>query len=135
MPIHYERDDAHHRILVTSVGTVSLDDAMAIIDRQAAEGAWSYSVLYDARASAATPTPRDLHQLLLRVGTLTAEHGPRGRVALVVLDPKLSKMGRRYASLGDLTSLDVCVFASIEEADRWLMDGEKMASDFGVPHR
>jgi hypothetical protein len=132
MPIHYERDDVHHRIVVTSVGSLTLDEALAVIDRQAAEGAWSYGVLYDARAAAAAPTASDVHQLLLRVGTLTAKHGPRGRVALVVLDPKLSKMGRRYANLGDLTSLVVCVFGSLEEADRWLMDGQTMVPDFGV---
>ena len=105
---------------MTSVGAVTLTEALAIIDRQAAEDAWSYDVLYDTRASADAPAPADVHQLLLRVGQLTAKHGPRGRVAFVVCDPGLSKMGRRYASLGDLTALDVRLFATVAEAERWL---------------
>jgi hypothetical protein len=51
---------------------------------------------------------------------LTARHGPRGPVALVVQDPALTKMGRRYASLGDLTALHVRLFADMNEAERWL---------------
>jgi hypothetical protein len=120
MPIHYERDDDRHRIVAVSIGTVTLDEALAVIDRQAAEGAWSYGVLYDARAGDASPSTEDLHQLVRHVGRLTTEHGPRGRVALVVLDPALSKMARRYASLGELTALDARVFTTIREAERWL---------------
>jgi len=123
MPVHYERDDSKRRIVVRSVGSVTLAEALAVMDRQAAEGAWSYGVLYDARASAGAPTADDVHQLVLRVGTLTLKHGPRGRVALVSSDPMLSKMGRRYASLGDLTALDVHLFATLSEAESWLDEG------------
>ena len=94
--------------------------AVAVIDRQLAEGAWSYGVLYDVRAGHASPSAADVHELVKHVGRLTTQHGPRGRVALVVLDPALSKMARRYASLGELTALNVRVFTSIREAERWL---------------
>jgi hypothetical protein len=120
MPLHYERDDRKRRVVVTSVGPVTLAEALAIIDRQAAEGAWSYGVLYDTRGTSDAPTTADLHQLVLRVGALTLKHGPRGRVALVTSDPTLSKMGRRYASLADLTALDVRLFTTLGEAETWL---------------
>jgi hypothetical protein len=120
MHLEYRRDDARGRITVTSTGAVTLAEALAIMDRQAADGAWSYGVLYDMRAAGDPPTPADVHELVLRVGTLTTRHGPRGRVALVVRDPALSKMGRRYATLGDLTALHVRLFATVEEADHWL---------------
>jgi hypothetical protein len=120
MPIHYERDDGKRRIVVTSAGAVTLDDALAIIDRQAAEGAWSYGVLYDARAALEAPTPAHLHQLVLRVGLLTTRHGPRGPVAFVVRHPALSTMAARYARLGDLTALDVRLFTTVSEAEHWL---------------
>jgi hypothetical protein len=120
MPIHYERDDERHRIVAVSIGTVTLEEALAVIDRQLAEDAWSYGVLYDVRAGHASPSAADVHELLKHVGRLTTQHGPRGRVALVVLDPALSKMARRYASLGELTALDVRVFTSIRQAERWL---------------
>src|SRR5919204_646993 len=99
MPLDYRRDDGKRRITVTSTGTVTLAEALGIIDRQAADGAWSYGVLYDVRAAEGVPTAADVHQLVLRVGTLTTRHGPRGRVAFVVRDPALTKMGHRYAKL------------------------------------
>jgi hypothetical protein len=120
MPIHYERDDERHRIVAVSIGTVTLEEALAVIDRQLAEGAWSYGVLYDVRAGHASPSAADVYELVKHVGRLTTKHGPRGRVALVVLDPALSKMARRYASLGELTALYVRVFTSIRAAERWL---------------
>jgi hypothetical protein len=123
MPLEYTRNDIQRRITVISSGEVTLAEALAVIERQAAEGAWSYGVLYDTRASAHAPTPADVHRVLLRVGALTARHGPRGPVAFVVCDPALTKMGRRYARLGDLTALDVRLFAAVADAERWL-EGE-----------
>ena len=58
MPIQYVRDDAKKRILVTTTGEIGLDDIVGIVDRQAKDRTWSYAMLYDARASASTPTTR-----------------------------------------------------------------------------
>ena len=120
MPIHYERDISRRRIVATSVGPVALSDILGVIDRQAGEGAWSYGVLYDTRASDHVPTAADVHLLVKHVGILTTKHGPRGPVALVVRDSALHKMARRYASLSELTALDVSVFTTLDEAERWL---------------
>ena len=120
MPIYYERDDGRRLVVAASIGTVTLSEALAIIDRQAAEGAWSYGVLYDVRASDYVPTTQDVLALVKHVGTLTTRHGPRGPVAMVVSDAALDKMCRRYADLGELTSLDVQVFTAHDEAERWL---------------
>jgi hypothetical protein len=120
MPVHYERDDARHRIVVTSIGHVTLDETLAIMDRQANDGAWSYSILYDARANERIPTAADLQRLVLRIGNLTMKYGPRGRVAFVVLDRTHRKMARHYERMAALTAADVQVFTTIEEAERWL---------------
>jgi hypothetical protein len=122
MPIHYERDDTRRRILAVSRGTVTFDDTVAVIDRQVSDGAWSYAMLYDARGSGNVPTPEDLRRLVQHVGVLTTKYGPRGPVALVVLDPQLLRMGQHYARLGDLTSLAVGIFLSVEDAERWLTE-------------
>lgn len=119
MPIYYERDASRRRVVATSVGAVTLSDALAIIDREA-ENAWSWGVLYDARASDDVPTSADVLSIVKHVGMLTTKHGPRGPVALVVGDSALHKMGRRYASLGELTALDVRVFTTLDEAENWL---------------
>jgi hypothetical protein len=120
MPITYQRDDVNHRILATSVGEVTLADTLSIINRQAAEGAWTYGVLYDTRQGINTPTAEEVHMLLRHVGKLTTRHGPRGPVALVVGDSPLLRIGQRYATLGELTALRVRIFTTLEEAEHWL---------------
>jgi hypothetical protein len=120
MPFHYERDDDGQRIRILMTGHVSTADVLGIVDRQAREGTWSYSVLYDTRAVTNLPTTEDLHRVVMRVGTLTVKHGPRGPVALVTTSPQLSRLGRAYASLGQLTALNVRIFTSVEEAEDWL---------------
>src|SRR4051794_27510293 len=120
MPILFERDAAKRRIVATSVGRVSLRDTLAFIDRQAAEGAWSYATLYDTRASHSVPTADDVNRLVKHIGALTVRHGPRGPVALLVSDAALQRMGRRYARLGELTALNVSVFTTLDQAERWL---------------
>jgi len=120
MAIQFESDTRRMRCVATPVGAVTLAETLAIMDRQANEGAWSYAVLYDARASTYVPTSDDLIAMTKRVGMLTTRYGPRGPVALVVGDSALHKMGRRYSSLGELTSLDVRVFTTLEEAETWL---------------
>jgi hypothetical protein len=120
MPIHYERDDKKRRILTISEGDVTLDDTLGVIDRQVADGAWTYRMLFDTRASPSLPTLDELQQVVRHVGILTTRYGPRGPVALVVVDPALFAIGDRYARLADLTSLRVGLFATPREAEEWL---------------
>ena len=123
MPILYERDDDKRRITAVSVGRVTLADTLAILDRQAAEGAWSYATLHDARASTSVPSAADVQRMVKHIGKLTTKHGPRGQVALVVSDRALSRMGAVYANLGELTALEVRVFSTLDAADEWLDRG------------
>src|SRR5688572_33496166 len=103
-----------------STGHVTPEDVRGVLERQAKEGAWSYSVLYDARAGRNVPTIDEVRRLVLHVGQLTCRYGPRGPVALVTTDPQLSRMGRAYSNLGELTSLAVQVFTDVEAAEHWL---------------
>lgn len=120
MPLDYSCDHAKHRITVTSVGTVTREETLEVIDRQASEDAWSYGVRYDTRLGTTVPSVEDVHHVVLHVGRLTTKYGPRGPVALVVRDPDLFTMGSRYANLGDLTALNVRICTTIAEADYWL---------------
>jgi hypothetical protein len=129
MPIEYQRDDERRRITVTVKGRVTTKEVLAIVARQAADKAWSYGTLYDSREGIDVPTADDLRQLVCEIGALTTRYGPRGPVALVVLEAALYKMARRYAALGDLTALNVGVFGNVAEAERWL-DREVAASRF-----
>jgi hypothetical protein len=120
MSIRYERDDRRRRVHIMSVGPTTTEQVLGTLDRQAADGAWSYSVLYDARASASKPTGNDLRALLLRVGELTTRYGPRGPVAFVTSSARLSRAGQAYANAGELTALNMKVFTSLADAERWL---------------
>jgi hypothetical protein len=120
MPIEYVRDDSKKRIFVTTSGELRLKDITGIVDRQAKERTWSYAMLYDTRASTSTPTMEEMKRLVLHIGKLTIAHGPRGPVALVANGALLEGVGRAYASLGTLTALNVRVFATLVEAERWL---------------
>ena len=120
VPVHYERDDSRRRVTVMTTGFVTPEEVRGVLDRQADEGAWSYTVLYDARAAVNTPTPEDVHRLVLHIGRLTTKYGPRGPVALISGNPQLSRIGRAYSTLGELTALEVEVFGTVEEAEAWL---------------
>jgi hypothetical protein len=120
MPIQYVRDDAKKRILVTTSGDIGLDDVIDIVNQQAKDRTWSYAMLYDARTMAGALTKEEMKRLVLHIGKLTMAHGPRGPVALVANGPLLEGAGRVYASLGALTALNVRVFPTLVEAERWL---------------
>ena len=49
MPYDYFLDHTRQRLTTVAAGPVGLAEALALIDRQAADGAWSYTVLHDAR--------------------------------------------------------------------------------------
>jgi hypothetical protein len=128
VPLHYERDDSRQRILILTTGHVTTEDVLGAVDRQAEEGTWSYSVLYDVRAGKNIPTPEDLRRVVMRVGMLTARHGPRGPVAMVTKSAQMSRMARVYSNLGELTALDVEVFTGIEDAEEWLDQAHRTGS-------
>jgi hypothetical protein len=120
MPILYERNEAKRRVVETSVGTITLKDILNVLERQIADNAWSYGVLADARAATKGPTSAELHKVLMRIGALTLERGPRGRTAVVITDQKKAQMGEKFARLSELAAYDVKVFDNIDAADRWL---------------
>ena len=122
MPLYYECDAEKRRVTVLSVGSATLDEVLEVIDRQAADGAWSFGVLYDARLGGYAPTQDDVRRMVVHVGNVTTRRGPRGPVAFVVADPQLFKMGNWYSQLGNLTALTVRVFTIIEDAEQWLND-------------
>jgi hypothetical protein len=120
MPIDYQRDDRTRRIRITATKPVTSEDLIEIANRQAAEGAWSYALLYDGSARHEAPSPDTIHRLVLQAGVLTTKHGPRGPIALVLRAPELGRMAKRYATLGELVALNARVFSTVQEAEDWL---------------
>jgi hypothetical protein len=115
----YERDDLRRRIRVTLEGRFDVDAIAATFDRQASEGTWHYSRLYDLRGVRETPTTEQIRALLSQVRERIRLHGPRGPVAVVTEHPALYGMVRMYMSLGENDGT-VEVFHNVADADGWL---------------
>jgi hypothetical protein len=98
----------------------TLSEVLGIMDRQAADRAWSYAVLYDSRGATRAPTPEELTEIIRHIGELTAKHGPRGPVAMIIGNPEFFKAARKYAMLGEMTELQAELFATSEAAELWL---------------
>ena len=102
MPITYTRDDARGRIDVVLTGVVTLADVLAIVDRQADEGTWSYAVYYDARgiARGQSGSPDEARALAQHVAARGKALGPRGPVAVVTDNLAYYAIVRLYSALG-----------------------------------
>ena len=120
MSLEYQQDDLNRRITVTTSEPVTSEDLVELANRQAAGGAWSYGMLYDATAGHEPPDRDTIDRLVLQAGVLTTKHGRRGPIALVVRDPDLERMGKRYAALGELAALNARLFTRVREAEEWL---------------
>jgi len=129
MPITYERDDRRCRIQVRLTGVVTVEDLLAIVDRQAAEGTWHYSLCYDARhvTKEAASSVDEVRRVLRHTVETSATHGDRGPVAIVTDNPADYTIVRMYAALGAPQRITVEVFRDPADAIRWL--------DFVAPAR
>jgi hypothetical protein len=120
MPFTYAKDDTRRRIRVKLHDPIRLDEAIAIVQQQAVDGAWAYHLLYDARGITSPPDSAQAAQVLEHVKRLIAEYGPRGRVALVTRHPDMIALSQGYAFNAAKTAVEVQVFWDINEAERWL---------------
>lgn len=116
MPVRYERDDARRRIVVTMQGPFALPDFLAVIDRQQADNAWGYGILYDLRGMTGRPVGADIRQSISQVGQADR---PRGPVALLTTDPAMYRSACAYAALGR-SKMTIEVFRDLDEAETWL---------------
>src|SRR5579872_4677632 len=98
MSVRYERDDARKRILVTIVGLASAVDVVEVINRQLADGAWTYAVLYDSRLDTSQPPTAEVRAIVDYVARCIMQHGPRGPVAIVTPHPANYGMSRMYST-------------------------------------
>jgi hypothetical protein len=121
MPIAYERDDERRLITVTMTEPYSVDDVLGVIDRQAAEDTWGYSMLYDLRAVTQPSTEAELQQVANRVSVVGGGR-ERGPVGLVIgARPAIFRMGLMYTDLAvkrEIGSVEVLMTA--KQLDEWL---------------
>jgi hypothetical protein len=117
--IAYACDDERRRVRVTITGFVTLPELIAIVDRQAAEGTWTYGILYDLQSLAEPPSLDDTQALLAHVRQLASEHGRRGPVAFVARSADAVGTALMYAHRAG-NDLQLETFWDTEDAERWL---------------
>jgi hypothetical protein len=116
MPIRYELDDVHRRVVVTIAGPFAIEDFLAVIERQRGDNASAYSLLYDLRGMTGEPTIAELRQALSQSAQT---HRRRGPLAILATNPALYDRACTYAALG-YSTLTVGVFRDWDEAEQWL---------------
>ena len=118
MPVRWEQDDERCLITLTVSDPYTVDDIMAVVDRQAAAGVWEYALLYDLRAAKELVT---LDPVAVKAHMLRAGGGrPRGASALVVGNhPEWFVTGLRY-SAGVATVQDFEVLITPAQVDDWI---------------
>jgi hypothetical protein len=118
--INYRRDDVRRRLTVAVSGPITFEEIADIIKRQAAEGTWAYTMLYDEREATSTLTREETRSLLTLIGKFRAVHGRRGRVALLFDADATHGTGRVFSDAGDIMGLDTAVFRDPVRAEAWL---------------
>ena len=89
MAIRYERDDTRRLIVATAEGPYKTSEFVEVIQRQRADDAWSYGLLYDLRRTTGHPAVADLRELTGSVASSGATETRRGPVAVLTSDPDL----------------------------------------------
>jgi hypothetical protein len=121
----------HDRRWLTIVATdpVSLGVAAEVLQRQAAEGAWSYRTLVDLRLLEWAPTTNGVRANLDETQRLTTTYGDRGPVAVVATNLALLGMARMYSTLAEMAGAQiVTAYSDIETAEQWLRD-QRLSTD------
>jgi hypothetical protein len=119
MPIDYHRDDSRRLITVTVTEPFSLDELLALVDRQWTEGAWDHALLYDVRATAHPASREGLERLVDRV-QVVGKGRRRGPIGVVIPpQPDRLRVALRLATLAALAqNLEVLVTG--EQLEDWL---------------
>lgn len=129
MPYTIEVDHDTRRIAVTATDPVGLSDALALLDRQVAEGAWSYGTVHDARSITWLATEEDVRTIVAYVDYNSRALGPRGPVGFVAAPEALFGMARMYSQIATGSMLNARVFQDTASAMRWLESHSQARSD------
>jgi len=116
----YACDAGERLIRVAARQTLTVDDVLGIIDRQVAEGRWSFGILYDLRRVDAALSKQDAARVAEHASTTGAANGQRGPVALVARPQMVA--ARQVYAIRTRRTMHVEVFWDVEEAQSWLME-------------
>jgi hypothetical protein len=134
MPVQYLLDDAKRRIRLNLTDPITVADLLASVERQLADGAWSYGTLVDARIPFPAARSSDMRSFVAGVRELIAAHGPRGPVAVVANESGPISSAQMYAFFGGKTE-SIEVFWHLDDAQQWLDERLAQARETAEPDR
>jgi hypothetical protein len=120
MPIAYVPDIARRRIRITLSEPVTLTEMTASVDRQCADGMWTFGVLLDLRLVRKPPSVANAQAFAAHIRAIAERHGPRGAVAMVAQDPVMLAGAQVYKHFSGKPDPHVEVFTSANDAEEWL---------------
>jgi hypothetical protein len=121
VPLAYTVDHVRRRVLQSGTDPISPSEVLAVQDRQAADGAWSYRTLVDFARINWVPTANEMRMFTDHVGSISKVHGPRGPLAMVAGEnTALFGMFRMYSILGEQAGVKIEAFTTVGEAEDWL---------------
>ena len=127
MPIRYEFDGAHGRLITHADGVITFHDIDAHLDVEQRKRALELPELFDARGATTDLTTDQVRKLVDRA-TDMLRVVDIGATAVVTDDPALYGMARMYAQLADRVGISAAVFRDVRAAARWLdrfdLDGD-----------
>ncbi len=126
----YECDRERRRVLARLGAAATVDDLITIIDRQIADQAWTYGLLYDLKAGNPVPLPTDQARRVAEyVGRCARTLGRRGPVAIVTRNVEALRGLLNCDLAGQRLGFDVDVFVAVPEAERWLAEQQSIRRD------
>jgi hypothetical protein len=132
MPVQYLLDDTQRRIRLVLSDPITVAELLGSVERQLADGAWSYGTLVDARIPFPAPRSSDMESFVSGVRELIAAHGPRGPVAVVARESGPISSAQMFLFFGGKTDA-IEVFWDLEDARQWL--DERLAQARDQPDR
>jgi hypothetical protein len=134
MSLTCERDDDRRLIVVTAGDVpqpVTVDEMLAVIDRQWSEGLWHYALLYEFRGSSYVATDEEAKLVEDRLVVLGSMN-PRGPVGLVVTRPAAVRRGLSHADrTRGMQTFEL--LTTDAQVDEWLSRYARPSRDGGAP--
>jgi hypothetical protein len=118
----YAVDHPRRRVFVRLEDPIAApDELIALLDQQAADGAWQYAMIEDMQTVTWAPSTDIVKLCVDRIEALSALHGVRGHVAFVAgSNTALFGMLRMYSIRGEATDATIHVFREMSAAEEWL---------------
>ena len=121
MGITIERDDERKRFTAVATDALTLAEILRFMSTHRVGAYRAYALLFDVRDRLRL-TRADVRTMGDHVGSLTRREGARGLTAIVAAGESY-ELAQLYAAAAKRAGVQIGVFASVDDAGRWLDAG------------